>query len=268
MRPATRSWTRFAVAVGAAWLLGACLPTPRAAADPVLAPATAVAEPAADPAAWQRLAVLGASASVGYGTQGDGGRPVGLAEILDAALLVEHDPPAAHATDLFFINPEDWGRILLDQALAEEPTAVVAIDYLFWFVYGGKESEEQRLQELERGLAGLARFRCPLVLGEIPDMSASVGKMLARSQMPAAETLAAANRRLRAWAGDRDGTYLLVLAPRAGEGLIQADELHPTVLGLSGIALDALRALPGGVQAAERGDLLDDPEHLALQVQD
>jgi len=241
----------------------ACLPAPKVVEGTGSAAPEVAATPAPAPAPWRRLAVLGASASVGFGTElgRDDDQAIGLDQLLDLALLAEHEPPRLHATDLFFLNPTGWGELLIGQALEEEPSALVAIDYLFWFVYGGGKDEAQRLAELEQGLAWLGQFPGPLVIAEIPDMSAAVGKMLARSQLPAPKTLAAANRRIRAWAAARPATSVLVLAPRTGEGLIQDDQLHPTVRGLAELAIEALQALdPAG--AADGDRVLADPAEL------
>ncbi|RMH02577.1 MAG: hypothetical protein D6702_08440 [Planctomycetota bacterium] len=242
-----------------AWLLAPLLLLPTACSTGAAAPEVV--------APWQRLAVLGASASAGFGIEAGGG-PVDLAELLDLAVLAPHRPPERQATELFFLNPEGWGELLVDRVKERRPTGVVAVDYLFWSVYGVKASEGERLAALERGLERLATLSCPIVLAEIPDMSAAVGGMLSRRQVPAPETLALANARLRSWAARRPNTVLLALDPALlAEPALQKDHLHPTLLGLAEIAvraLDGLDRLDGA--PAPTDTLLLDPEVLAARA--
>jgi hypothetical protein len=139
----------------------------------------------------------------------------------------------------------------------------VAVDFLFWFGYGtinaeGKPlaSEDERLALLERGLELLEDFECPIVVGDFPDMSDSIGLMLLESQVPEEATLERLNARLRAWAAERKNVAVLPLAHgvetlRSGEAftlgklsypeqsterLLQSDHLHPTLEGLVLIA--------------------------------
>jgi hypothetical protein len=155
------------------------------------------------------------------------------------------------------------GSAQVDATLTQEPrvTMVFADDFLFWFVYGALSAdrtpikdESQRLQLLERGLAQLNRIveaGVPLVVGDVPDMSLAVGKMLSKAQMPKLETIALANERIRAWAKDKPRVAVLPLAKlvddlRSGKpfeagrrswseevdgALIQRDQLHPTFTG-------------------------------------
>ena len=71
------------------------------------------------------------------------------------------------------------------------------------------------MQLLERGLAQLNRIvdaGVPLVVGDVPDMSLAVGKMLSKAQMPKLETITLANERIRAWAKDKPRVAILPLA--------------------------------------------------------
>jgi hypothetical protein len=103
-----------------------------------------------------------------------------------------------------------------------------------------------------------------LVLGDLPDVSAAVNKMLSPDQIPTSNALAAANARLKSWAKDRphvrlvplsdlvsaamrNGSYSLRGVPLAAgrtRTLLQDDNLHPSVMGSAVIALvmfDSLR---------------------------
>ncbi len=228
-----------------------------------LAPGTA-----SGPPAWQRIAVIGASASAGFGTELEAGRAVLLAEVVDEALAAPHEAPRSFASEMFFLAPETWGPQQVAEAAAYQPTAVLAVDYLFWFLYGAAPDEEARLARLEDGLASLAPLRGPLVLGGIPDMSAAVGTMLVRSQVPAPATLARADARLREWTAARPGTVVLRFDPVADAARVQDDRLHPNLAGLASLALGALAALPGGAEASAAGAFVDDPAVLADLVRE
>lgn len=203
----------------------------------------------------ERVVVLGASLSSGFGLDH------GLDKALEASLAAQHEPVRAAASEMFFLNSLQTGPQLLERALEAEPTLVVALDYLFWFGYGTidaqggpLESEEERAALLERGLASLDELECPLVVGDFPDMSASVGRMLLPEQMPEPATLERLSRRVRAWAAERERTLVLPLAELvralgsgenvrigrhafpAGSRLLQYDQLHPTPEGMAAVA--------------------------------
>ena len=218
---------------------------------------------------WSRVHVIGASASAGFGVRlpaerGRGTRavPMTMARIAQCAAL-DGTTVTGEATGFFFADPCGTGKSQVDELLALDPrpTVVFADDFLFWFAYGAADAERrpikqesQRLALLERGLAELGRIAeagIPLVVGDLPDMSESVGRMLNRAQMPAAATLADANALIRAWASARRAVAVLPLARlvedlRAGQPfdagrrswseredgpLIQRDRLHPTFAG-------------------------------------
>jgi hypothetical protein len=219
---------------------------------------------------WSRVHVIGASASAGFGVRapvprGSGIRPpaLPLAKVADLALLGDATV-TGDATGLFFADPCGTGTAQVDATLEADPrpTIVLADDFLFWFTYGGLDAERkpikdesQRLALLERGLSQLDRLLdagLRLVVGDVPDMSESVGRMLTPRQMPAPATLQAANERIRAWAASRPAAALLPLAElvddlrsgtqftagrrewseRADGPLIQRDRLHPTFAGM------------------------------------
>ena len=223
-------------------------------ADPV---ARSAAESGKEPRALERVVVIGASVSAGFQLSAN------LASALEASIVGEGSSTKTFANSLFFLNPLDVGEAEVERALQHDPTLVVAVDFLFWYGYGGMnaeggalEEENQRLELLEEGLEQLAEFECPLVISDFPDMSASVGKMLTRRQMPAPETLTALSRRVHAWAENRPGVIVLPFAKLVHDlgadeplkigrhewpggstrRLLQRDRLHPTLEGLCGIA--------------------------------
>ena len=218
---------------------------------------------------WRRLHVIGASASAGFGVRPPwNAQPsermpaLSLDLIAEVARLGQTDA-TGDASSLFFANPCRTGRSQVDALLARDPlpTVVFAGDFLFWFSYGALDAdrkpiarEEQRLALLERGLAELDRVAAagvPVVVGDIPDMSESVARMLAPSHVPKPATRDSANQRIRAWAAGQPLVALLPLAEliddlrggrpfdagrrswsEAGDGpLIQRDRLHPTFAG-------------------------------------
>src|SRR5262245_51148811 len=143
------------------------------------------AKPAHAPNLVERVVVIGASMSAGFGTA----HP--FADALDASLRAPHRQVATFASELFFTEPLVRGRQEIAAAQDAEATLVVGIDFLFWFGYGAQDAdgraidrEAQRLELLEKGLGYLSELDCPLVLADFPDMTASLGKMLAPEQMP------------------------------------------------------------------------------------
>jgi hypothetical protein len=218
---------------------------------------------------FDRTHVIGASASAGFGVRpplpsGHQGRaqPISLTRIAQAA-KAQPGAVTGNATSLFFMSPVETGTKQIDAALAQQakPTIVLAVDYLFWFVYGARDAdrqpisnEAQRMALLEVGLANvdrLAKAGVPVVVGDLPDMSAAVGTMLSKSQMPQLETLRQANERIKNWAAQQPLVTVVPLArlveqlngsdpftagnrvwSAKGDGpLIQADHLHPTFVG-------------------------------------
>jgi len=212
----------------------------------------AVRQESAPPsAALRRIEVIGASLTGGFRLRHD------LADALRVSLREEPELLASHGDLLFFASPEEKGDRLVEAALAGEPTLVVALDFLFWFGYGLAASEEDRLERLEVGLEMLDQLECPLIVGDFPDMSDAVGKMIRPAQMPAQETLVALSARVHAWAAERERVIVLPLAElvtalrsdepvRMGrhewpagstDRLLQRDRLHPTLEGMLGVTL-------------------------------
>lgn len=276
--------------------------TARATADPT-------AEPAEDPATlFARPIVIGASASDGFGVsvRENGARPgdgvsVSLADILRVASRTPRTVEA-YASSMAFANP---GPVLsgeIERALRQSPTLVIGIDYLFWYVYGTVDavgapmrSREQRLENLERGLAMVDRVlerRIPCIVGDIPDMKAAIGKMLSRAQVPDAATLDAVNARIRDWAASRPGARVFALREsvssigenghmRAGGtlwsvddhgSLLLRDELHPSFAGsvalASAVIESAATLLPEGSREPFESQFEFDPALLRRRLLD
>ncbi len=244
---------------------------------------------------YDRIAIVGASASDGFGVivkeekSDTNPRPaavhlnmtkvlrhaaeahaVGSASATGAAPATGDDAPAPiihhYASGLFFASPGTVGRGEIDRALKSKVTLVIALDYLFWFVYGtvtadGKPmtEEAERVANLESGLAQLDRLLAegvPVVTGTIPDVRDSIGKMLSKAQVPDPATIVAANARIAEWVAARPGVRLVPLADilvtlKTGEpvslggtswdpakwgAMLQGDQLHPTFCGTVALA--------------------------------
>ncbi len=229
---------------------------------------------------YDRIAVVGASVSDGFGvfvapapsTAGAGaaspsspaGVPtkVDLSDALRAAVPTSPGPIVHHyASGFFFSNPGPVGTSEIDRALAVKPTLVLALDFLFWYAYGTvgadgevMQSQQERTTNLEVGLRQLDRVLSagiPLIIGDIPDMSDAIGKMLSANQVPDRATLEAVNARITAWVASRPSVRLMQLRtllaslktggtievagrvwdPAQLGSLLQRDQLHPTFPG-------------------------------------
>lgn len=216
----------------------------------------------------EKIAVMGASASAGFGiveeimisedsVQLQG---VSLGDVLIKAAKGQDVVVLDLASGGFFSRPVPFGRASVERANSWNADLVVAIDFLFWFVYGSVDLKDNatsaktlRLKKLDEGLRQLGELNAPLVVGEVPDMSPAVGRMLRKSQMPDIETIKAVNERIRAWAQERPDVGVLPLfglinTLRSGEAfqigkhqwhpseqgfeLILSDRLHPSLAGL------------------------------------
>lgn len=230
----------------------------------VFAQETTSQEIPAEPKPVERIALVGASATAGFGIVIMKSTPIGkipggwsLAQSLREAsgkTVVVSDL----GTSMFFINPQKNGTVLMERARKSNPDLLVAIDFLFWFCYGnnGKDgtrmnTPKERMKMLEVGLALLDTYKGPMIVGNLPDMSAAIGRMLSRSQVPKPDTIAAINARIQEWSEERPRVRLFPLATiieklRNGEpftigehrwdaeilkGVLQRDQLHPTLVG-------------------------------------
>jgi hypothetical protein len=211
--------------------------------------------PPAEGARLERVIVIGGSMAVGFGAERS------FADALEAAIRAPHRPVLCFGDGLLFTSPRAVGARQVESALNFEPTLVVATDFLFWFGYGSLdarggpiERESERLELLETGLALLAGIECPLVVGDFPDMSGAVGKMLASAQMPDKTTLPLLSKRVREWAAGRKHTLVVPLSELvvqlaspseirmgrhtfpAGSKLLQPDQLHASLTGLVAVS--------------------------------
>ncbi len=220
----------------------------------------------AAPALFQRIVLLGASATAGFEESELMGGPktaqYRFANYVEATLVTPHEPVGTQASALLFFQPEAVMEKQVAATVAARPTLVIGLDALFWFCYGAGLTAEQRAARFEAGLRLLERLDAPLVIGDLPDASRAVGGMLGATDMPDAATLARCNERLAAWAAGRKNVAVfplarLMAAAAANEeftlagltwekgktaALIRGDHLHPSRHALAALAIATLDA--------------------------
>lgn len=230
--------------------------------------AKSFAQSSATNSPWNRIVMIGASASAGFVfSEPFGGTNTAKCRLnyyLDAALKVPHEPVKNLANAMFFLMPEPAGRMQIEQAVKAQPSLVVGVDFLFWFCYGQGTNDAERAQRFDNGLKLLEALQCPVVLGYLPDASFATNTgIISPAQVPISTALAAANARLKAWASTRPQVVLVPLSDfmrtaMADQALtvhgltlpagksranLQDDLLHPTPRGAAWLALGILDAV-------------------------
>jgi hypothetical protein len=230
--------------VGAAhpwWLLGlvvvgvGCTPHRRPPAARTVARALALP--------LDRIAIVGASVSAGFG-----GMPFGEAFTLAA----KHSAIESEADVTLFRDPVGNQRTQVDAAIAFKATAIVALDFLLWDVYGAPD-QAWRDRALSAGLGELERARAAgawIVVGDVPRVVTAAEWMLAKDQIPAADALDTLDAKIATWAKGRDRVLFVPfrswaeplsaggdveLAPGErvpASSLVGLDGLHPNALGV------------------------------------
>jgi hypothetical protein len=228
---------------------------------------------------YDHIVLIGASVTHGFTVS----EPFGgietarynLSRYLDAALQLPHGPISNFGNSLFFMQVDSLGEQQIRMALDAKPTLVVGIDFLFWFCYGKGFDEPGRLQHLDQGLELLDAIHCPLIIGDIPDVSAAANGILSIDEIPSSETLAAVNRRIKEWAAKHPAVAVVPLAKfiktaiadqtvavhnyivPAGKtrALIQNDKLHPTARGCAVMALAILDAFHASQHVLDESDV-------------
>ncbi len=217
---------------------------------------------------WQRVVVIGASASGGFVLSepfgGTNTTKCKLNYYLDAAISAPHAKPKNLATALLFLSPEAIATQEVEGATNLQPTLVIGVDFLFWFCYGDGRTDAERAHRFEDGLKLLERIPCPLVVGDIPDASSATNSgIISPAQVPSESARRAANARLKQWAKSHPQVTVAPLAEfmravkanaaiklhnetlPAGKtrALLQADGLHPNPRGAAVLTLGILDAL-------------------------
>lgn len=239
------------------------LDTPKTAPKPKDAPPK---EAALKVAAAEKIAVIGASISAGFRIDGNldsfGPSKIQLANVIEASLKVAHQPIENHAEAMAFLDPKGSMHSAFEAMRADKPTMIVALDYLFWFGYGQKK-EDQRSVDLDAALLELGTFTCPILLGDLPDMTVAAQvpePMLQKAMVPAADTLKKLNEKIGAFAKEHANVIVVPIAditakvqsdaevqvrnnkwPKGSiDKLLQADRLHTTLEGTCAVWVIAL----------------------------
>ncbi|MDB6028737.1 MAG: hypothetical protein JWM68_4960 [Verrucomicrobiales bacterium] len=236
---------------------------------------------------WERVVMVGASVSAGFTAAeplgGPKTEPFRLSRYIDAAILPPHQLENL-ASSMFFMQAEASGRRQIEAATKSNPTLVLGVDFLFWFCYGEGTTDAQRLARFEQGLKLLETVQCPLVVGDIPDASAALGRMLRPEEMPSSQAMSSANRRLKEWAAKRPQVIILELSKfmrtvAANQSLtihghdwpvgrtrvlLQGDNLHPSAPGCAVLTLAVLDAFQSASPDVAADDIRWDPKELFM----
>jgi len=170
----------------------------------VLAGCHAPAAPRGPALPLDRVAIVGASVSAGFG-----GTPFGDAFTRAAP----HSAVESEANVMMFRDPVGDTHAQLVRAIAFRATTIVALDVLFWDLYGSTDAAWRdralaaALDELERARVGGAW----VVVGDIPLITTAAEWMLPHDQIPTPDALATANAKIAAWATGRERVLLVPL---------------------------------------------------------
>lgn len=217
-----------------------------AAGAPPPEPAARSGEPAArvPPPALplDRIAIVGASVSVGFG---------GTAFADAFAAAAPRSRVESYAELMMFRDPIGSGGLQIERALALRPTALIAIDFLFWDVYGATDPA-WRERALASGLAALGRALeagAWIVLGDVPYITTAAEWMLPRERIPDRAAVAALDEQIAAWARSRPRVLLVPFAAWTTPLLANEEvELAPgeRLPARELLAIDGLHANPLG----------------------
>ncbi len=225
------------------------------------------------------LAIVGASATAGWGVvvpvlEPREGHRYHHVTLADAIYAIDPTLPAAttpSGSPGFFRTTNTGRAAIVDAAIATNPEAISAVDFLFWYGYGSKGSQgtatdaQRRAADFEEGLRQadrLAAIGVPVIIGNLPDVNddlqARPFSFLSRRQVPQPDCIATLNERVKAWAATKPNVHLLdlhglVKQMKAGKSvpaggtqwgpdprMMQKDRLHPSPEGL--LALGAATA--------------------------
>ncbi|MBL9121845.1 MAG: hypothetical protein JNL80_18210 [Phycisphaerae bacterium] len=188
--------------------------------------AVAVVGCAAPTGPLARPVVLGASVSsgersalVGRMRPGEGEsipndaslEPVGLAKAIDACIASTHGETKSFAESSMAFHPAESLARQVRLAKAVQPTAVFAIDALFWAAYGPAASSAERAARLKSCCESLGSIEAPIVVGNLPDMRGAVARLLGDAAAPSEVDRSALNRQIAEWAGHHPNVLVLSL---------------------------------------------------------
>lgn len=153
----------------------------------------------------ERIAIVGASVSAGFG-----GAPFGSA----FEVAAPQSEVRSFASIFLFRDPISGTREQIDQALASRATTIVALDLLFWDLYGSS-SDAWRERALGAALGELERARAAgswIVVGDVPQIVNAAEFVIPPAQIPDEATLARHNQAIAAWARGRPRVVLVPFA--------------------------------------------------------
>ena len=239
---------------------------------------SAFAEP--EPCAvLDRVFVTGASVTAGFGVttppvKGDlGAYTVNVKHVIEGMITSKHEDVAYFGDLLFFKNAKANAAGFVEKIKEYEPTLVVGIDFLFWFGHGSapKDVDVQayRIEKMQFALELLEQLSVPVIVGNLPDVSSTVEKMLSVNNIPTKETLHILNERIRDWGELNENVTVIdayALWHKAMQGeeivlfnhtwpegsqekLLQKDMLHTTLEGT--VAACLLVAKAAGIDCME-----------------
>jgi hypothetical protein len=189
----------------------------------------------------ERIAIVGASVSAGFG-----GLPFGDAFTAAA----KRSAIESEADVMLFRDPIANQRRQIDRAIAFKASTIVALDFLFWDIYGSPDPA-WRDQALAAGLADLERARVAgawILVGDVPHVVTAAEWMLAKDHVPTTAALDALDARIAAWAAGRERVLFVPFRSWAeplaagGEIEIAPGERVPasTLVGLDGLHANEL----------------------------
>ena len=215
------------------------------------------APPAGTAMPLDRIAIVGASVSAGFGGQSFG----------DAFTAAAPRAQVTSAADvMLFRDPLGNSRNQIDTVIAWKPSVIVALDFLFWDIYGFRGAD--RDAALRTGLAELERARAAgawIVVGDVPHIVTAAEWMLSKEAVPSPDDLAAFNAEVAAWANGRERVLFVPFAAWA-DPLAKGDEIAlrdgSKVDAKPLMALDGLHANARGVWVIlDRLDALIESTH-------
>jgi hypothetical protein len=240
-----------------------------------------------------RAVVAGASVSDGFGLGKELDTSVKLAHVFEAVCLKEGADFTPLGDSRFFMDPRGAGKRIIDASLEADATCFIGIDFLFWYAYGSK-SEARRLQHLELALSELERLECPVLIGDMPDMSMALDggymgrPLITKEMVPSEETLLLLNKRLKAWVMEHSNAQIIPLAMmlgkiRSGETielrglryepeelptLLQTDNLHLTTIGSIALCLLTADLLVIDQESLTQADFIFDRARAAARLKE
>lgn len=224
----------------------------------------------------ERAAVIGASASAGFGLAKE---VAGGADITDLFLAAAPDlfgELRDLSDEFFFQNPGGYLDDAVETLRSYDPDLIIGVDVQFWFGYGQK-SMDLRVTHLEQCLAALKELaddvEAQVLIGDFPDVRDASFIFMPPIYEPDDATLAELNETVRAWCEAQERFDLVPMGAfvdrlKAGEPIelrgrsfdtsdqdvwLQQDRLHPTLFGTAALALLALDVLERSADLAARG---------------